>query len=173
VFDLKTSTIITYLNRWYCCFSYKYIHIEILSSSRDQSLYKKYRGMTEIIALILKAANQRDDILKICCNHTTSKQFYDYLQFLLTDDLLEYSAHKWRSYRITRSGRRFWQLDLGNRPVKKVQWLCPQPQPPIFSWPCDWFSEHDGQIVVPVSVSDMNITPHEVHFDFWTPCIKL
>ena len=23
--------------------------------------------MTEIIALILKAANQRDDILKICC----------------------------------------------------------------------------------------------------------
>ena len=44
-----------------------HIHIEILSSSRDQSLYKKYRSMTEIIALILKAANQRDDILKICC----------------------------------------------------------------------------------------------------------
>lgn len=74
VFDLKTSTIITYLNSWYCYFSYKYIHIEILSSSRDQSLYKKYRGMTEIIALILKAANQRDDILKICCVCITSKQ---------------------------------------------------------------------------------------------------
>jgi len=44
-----------------------HIHIEILSSSRDQSLYKKYRSMIEIIALILKAANQRDDILKICC----------------------------------------------------------------------------------------------------------
>ena len=67
VLDLNKSTIITCLHRWYCYFSYKYIHIEILSSSRDQSLYKKYRSMTEIIALILKAANQRDDILKICC----------------------------------------------------------------------------------------------------------
>jgi hypothetical protein len=44
-----------------------HIHIEILSSSRDQSLYKKYRSMIEIIALILKADNQRDDLLKICC----------------------------------------------------------------------------------------------------------
>ena len=88
--------------------------------------------MTEIIALILKAANQRDDILKICCVYNFKAVVY-YLQFLLTDDLLEYSAHKWRNYRITRSGRRFLQLDLGNHPVKKVQWLCPQPQPPIFS----------------------------------------
>lgn len=67
VLDLNTSTISTYLARWYCYFSYKHIHIEILSSSRDQSIYKKYRSMTEIIALILKAANQRDDILQICC----------------------------------------------------------------------------------------------------------
>lgn len=39
--------------------------------------------------------------------------------FAHTDDLLEYSPHKWRNYRITRSGRRFWTAWSGESPSKK------------------------------------------------------
>jgi len=36
-----------------------------------------------------------------------------------------------------------------------------------WSLPCD--EEHDGHFFA--SFSDMNVTPHDVHFIFWIPCI--
>ncbi len=73
---------------------------------------KKYRSRTEIIALILEAANQRDGVLKIKIMYSasiTSKQLYDYLPFLMKNDLLEY-GRKGRTYRITRRGIHFLQV---------------------------------------------------------------
>lgn len=68
VLDLNTSTCPSTRPSMILLFhSYKDIHVEIISSSRDQSAYKKYRSGTEIIALILEAANQRDGIHKVCC----------------------------------------------------------------------------------------------------------
>ena len=74
---------------------------------------KKYRSRTEIIALILEAANQRDGVLKIKIMYSasiTSKQLYDYLPFFMKNDLLEYGGQKGRTYRITRRGIHFLQL---------------------------------------------------------------
>lgn len=74
---------------------------------------KKYRSRTEIIALILEAANQRDGVLKIKIMYSasiTSKQLYGYLPFLMKNDLLEYGGQKGRTYRITRKGIHFLQV---------------------------------------------------------------
>jgi predicted transcriptional regulator len=74
---------------------------------------KKNRSRTEIIALILEAANQRDGVLKIKIMYSasiTSKQLYGYLPFLMKNDLLEYSGQKARTYRITRRGIHFLQV---------------------------------------------------------------
>ncbi|HXX95978.1 MAG TPA: winged helix-turn-helix domain-containing protein [Candidatus Bathyarchaeia archaeon] len=74
---------------------------------------KKYRSRTEIIALILEAANQRDGVLKIKIMYSasiTSKQLYDYLPFLMKNDLLEYGGQRGRTYRITRRGIHFLQV---------------------------------------------------------------
>ncbi|HYA82328.1 MAG TPA: winged helix-turn-helix domain-containing protein [Candidatus Bathyarchaeia archaeon] len=73
---------------------------------------KKYRSRTEIIALILEAANHREGVLKIKIMYSasiTSKQLYDYLPFLMKNDLLEY-GQKGRTYRITRRGIHFLQV---------------------------------------------------------------
>jgi predicted transcriptional regulator len=74
---------------------------------------KKYRSRTEIIALILEAANQREGVLKIKIMYSasiTSKQLYDYLPFLMKNELLEHGGQKRRTYRITRRGIHFLQV---------------------------------------------------------------
>lgn len=59
VLDLNTSTCPSTRPSMILLFhSYNDIHVEITSSSRE---------MTEIIAMILRAANQRDGIHKVCC----------------------------------------------------------------------------------------------------------
>jgi|SRR5215218_3737423 predicted transcriptional regulator len=77
-----------------------------------RSKYKNYRNRTEIVAQILQAANDHNEITKTKIMYATFlsyKQLQRYLALLIQDELLEYVKGT-HTYRTTEKGLKFLKM---------------------------------------------------------------